>query len=163
MKRLHAILGTIRRWSAGMRSSMILLASVCVWLDALLQWPELNGGCGSYSMANCIASARSRPAISPASQSARSIPADTPADVATLPDRTMRSSGCGLAPMIVSTPSFHQCVVADNPFKIPAAPRINAPVQTEVVQVVVSWSGLIPGSGCQPVLRLWSAGRRCAR
>ena len=45
------------------------------------------------------------PAISPASHNARSIPADTPADVTTFPARTTRSFGIGVAPMILSTPS----------------------------------------------------------
>src|SRR5690348_18164132 len=88
-------------------------------------------------MTSWIASARSRPAISPASQSARTMPADTPAAVTTLPECTMRSSGCDLAPIILSTPILYQCVVAGKPFKIPAEPNINEPVQTEAVQVVV--------------------------
>jgi hypothetical protein len=50
----------------------------------------------------------------------------------------MRSSGWGLAPIILSTPILYQCVVAGKPFKIPAAPKINPPLQTEAVQVVVS-------------------------
>jgi hypothetical protein len=33
---------------------------------------------------------------------------------------------------------LYQCVVAGKPFRIPAAPKINAPVLTETVQVVAS-------------------------
>ena len=35
---------------------------------------------------------------------------------------------------------MYQCVVAGEPFKMPAAPKINAPVQTDAVQVVVRWT-----------------------
>src|SRR5712675_2160884 len=65
------------------------------------------------------------------------MPADTPADVTILPERTMRCSGRGFAPIILSTPILYQCVVAGTPFSIPAAPKINEPVQTEAVHVVV--------------------------
>jgi hypothetical protein len=50
MKRLQAIFGTRRRWSAGMLWSIISLARRCSGLDALLMWPASNGGWGSYSM-----------------------------------------------------------------------------------------------------------------
>lgn len=55
------------------------VAAALVVADAFDMWPESNGGCGSYSIANWIALARPSPPISPASQSARSSPADTPA------------------------------------------------------------------------------------
>jgi len=57
-----------------MLSSITSLASFWVSLGALLMCLLSNGGCRSYSMTSWIASARVRPAISPANQSARSIP-----------------------------------------------------------------------------------------
>jgi hypothetical protein len=65
---------------------------------ALLGWPELNGGRGSYSIINCAISAASRPAISANSSRARSSPAETPAAVHILPDLTTRWSGTAVAP-----------------------------------------------------------------
>ena len=56
-----------------------------------------RGGCGSYSMSSCVACAYSVPAIFSVSASAMSIPAETPAAVATLPANTTRSS-VGMAP-----------------------------------------------------------------
>ena len=61
-----------------------------------LRAPRGPAAAGSYSNTNRIASARSRPSISPASQSARSMPADTPAAVTILPERTTRSTRIGL-------------------------------------------------------------------
>ena len=65
---------------------------------ALLGWAESNGGRGSYSNRSCAISACSRPAISPNSASAKSSPAETPAAVQILPDRTVRSLTIGATP-----------------------------------------------------------------
>jgi len=48
-KRLQAILGTKRRWSAGMLSSTISFASFRTSGEASLIWPVSNGGRGPYS------------------------------------------------------------------------------------------------------------------
>jgi len=47
--------------------------------------PQSNGGAGAYSMPSCTAWAKSAPAISPTTLSARSIPAVTPPPVIRLP------------------------------------------------------------------------------
>jgi hypothetical protein len=40
--------------------------------------------------------------------------------------------------MMRSTPILYQCVVAGWPLRIPAAPKINAPVQTDAVHVALA-------------------------
>ena len=61
-------------------------------LGALLGCPALKGGFGSYSISNCIFSAKALPKIRSANTNDISIPADTPAAVITFPDSTTRSS-----------------------------------------------------------------------
>lgn len=138
MKRLQAILGTRRRWSAGMLSSINFFSKLLRLFGCFAHMVSVEGWVWVVFDDQLNRFARAASVISPASQSARSIPDDTPAAVTILPDRTMRSAGSGLAPKILSTSILYQCVVAGKPFRIPAAPKINAPVQTEVVQVVAS-------------------------
>lgn len=106
---------------------------------ALLGWPELNGGRGSYSIINCATSAASRPAISADSWRARSSPAETPAAVQIFPDLTIRRSGTAIAPKRLSDACAHQWVVASCPSRRLAAARISAPEHhTDAVIVLVS-------------------------
>ena len=83
-------------------------------------------------MPSWIARAVGSPAIHAASESAMSIPADTPAAVTTVPARTTRRE-TGSAPYWRSVWSSSQWVVASRPTSSPAAPSSSAPVQTEVV------------------------------
>jgi hypothetical protein len=79
-------------------------------------------------------------------QSARSIPAETPAAVIILPECTMRSSRWGFAPMILGTPILYQCVVAGELFKIPAALKINA-AGTDIERRMEYSTNRLPKSG----------------
>ncbi len=89
-------------------------------------------------MTSWIASATASPATRPVSDSARSIPAETPAAVAYFPSSTTRSVPVGSAPNPASCSRQYQCEVARRPFSSPAAPSSSEPEQTEVVQVVVA-------------------------
>lgn len=69
-----------------------------------------------------------------------SMPADTPAAVMSLPERTTRSCGRGSAPKASRLLVTIQCVVAGWPSSTPAAARISAPEHTEVVNRVCGWA-----------------------
>ena len=62
--------------------------------DALDRAPESNGGSGSYSIINWLASAASRPTSNSTSRNAMSMPLDTPAAVM-MPRRLGAPPACG--------------------------------------------------------------------
>src|ERR1700726_1146900 len=116
------------------------VAAAFVVADAFDMWPESNGGCGSYSIASWIAFARLSPPIWPASHSARSSPADTPALVTMSSSCTIRSSATAVTPNPFNSGMASQCDVARRPLSRPAAARITDPEHTDVVQLAVRWA-----------------------
>src|SRR5215217_8260725 len=71
------------------------------------------------------------PAISATRARAKSMPDVTPPAVITLPSLTMRAFSC-VAPTKGRSSAYPQCVEARRPLSRPAAPRMNAPVHTDV-------------------------------
>src|SRR5690606_15231238 len=94
--------------------------------------PAEYGGRGSYSIPNCTVCANRSPSIRPASPSAMSIPADTPAALTYLPSSTTRSR-TGTTPCSANCPIAAQCVVARRPLNSPAAANTSDPVHTDTV------------------------------
>jgi len=98
---------------------------------ALSGSPESNGGAGLYSMPSWIVWAVVSPAISAATVSPKSISEVTPPAVITLPSRT--TLPCSCVALTRGNKSVNaQWVVARRPLSIPATPKMNAPVQTDV-------------------------------
>src|SRR5215204_1309431 len=71
------------------------------------------------------------PAISATRARPKSMPDVTPPAVITLPSLTMRAFSC-VAPTRGRSSAYPQCVAARRPLSRPAAPRMNAPVHTDV-------------------------------
>src|ERR1700742_988538 len=110
MKRLQAIFGTARGWSAGMLSSIISFAS-------------LRTRRGLAHMAGVERRDRVGPL---AILSTRPIPAATPAAVTTFPERTTRSSGLERLERALATERQFAAISAHELRKPIAAPRPGA-------------------------------------
>ena len=108
--------------------------------DAFEGAPESYGGCGSYSIPSWIALATSSP-DDLSDERERQVDARRHTRAASRPcPRTRRAPRSAPRRGGEDGRTRSQCVVAGSPSRMPAAPRMSAPVHTDVVYVVVGWA-----------------------